>query len=63
MLIKFTVAKSGKVKGARAINQELPILEQEALRVVGAMPRWGPAHYEGRPVPYSLIVPITFSLD
>jgi hypothetical protein len=49
-----------------AIEQQSPsvkLLEQEALRVVNAMPQWLPAEKNGKKIPYYYTLPIIFRLQ
>jgi protein TonB len=38
-------------------------LEEEALRVVNAMPAWSPAKVNGVPVPTEYVLPVAFQLN
>lgn len=38
-------------------------LNEEALRVVNAMPRWEPAQVKGVPVPMDYVVPVRFGVS
>ena len=40
-----------------------PILDKEALRVVGLMPKWKPGRQKGKAVRVSYVVPVTFALN
>ncbi len=61
--IKFTIDIDGSiidVKVVRGISQEL---DNEAIRVVKAMPKWIPGKQRGRPVKTSYTIPVRFRLS
>ena len=65
VFIRFVIDKSGNI-----VNPELargiggcPECEQEALRIVRAMPKWKPAMVAGEPVKSLFYLPITFHLE
>lgn len=62
--IGFVVDKLGNVVDARILKgiKGGSLLDEEALRVVKAMPRWNPGINNGHLVNVSLTVPITFML-
>lgn len=43
VLVKFTVTPTGEIKNPEIVRPVDPSLEQEAIRVVLAMPAWVPA--------------------
>lgn len=43
--------------------ESLKLLEEEALRVVGAMPKWAPGKKDGLNVKVKMVVPIAFKLS
>ena len=60
--VGFVVTKTGSVtdvKLKRGINE---LLDEEALRVVKAMPDWVPGEKEGVPVNVGMVLPIAFKL-
>jgi TonB family protein len=61
--VTFIVSKSGKVADAKIARGVDPVLDQEALRVVNALPLWKPGIQRGKPVNVSYTVPINFSLQ
>jgi TonB family protein len=64
--VLFTVSPSGKVTDAR-VNESIAApgsgCQEEAVRVVGQMPRWIPAIQQGKPVAVRYQIPIRFALD
>ena len=62
VLIRFTVMSDGSIVNAyveKGIDEEC---DNEALRIVKAMPKWKPAIYEGKPVNVQYALPIYFKL-
>jgi periplasmic protein TonB len=60
--IKFMIDKEGNVQNATVMRGRYPSLDQEALRVVSAMPQWIPGAHNGRHVDVWLTLPIDFKL-
>jgi len=62
--ITFIVSKDGPVKDAKiARSSGYTILDDEAMRVINAMPKWTPGMQKGQAVNVSYTVPINFSLQ
>jgi TonB family protein len=61
--VSFLVETSGKVSDVHVLKGLGYGLDQQALRVVKAMPRWNPGRQSGRPVAVRYSLPIRFSLD
>lgn len=61
--ISFVVTKEGKVKGAKVIRGIGGGCDQEALRVVKAMPDWKPGKQAGKAVPVEFNLPVKFTLQ
>ncbi len=60
--VSFTVSGSGKVSDIRISKPVDPLLDAEALRVVGKMPDWKPGTQAGKPVEVKLNMPVEFIL-
>ncbi len=63
MYVTFVVSADGSVKNAKVVRGVDPVLDQEALRVVNAMPRWAPGKQRGQAVNVAYTVPISFVLQ
>ena len=63
VVIRFTVDAKGKVVNPTVIRSVDPMLDAEALRVVGKMPAWKPATVDGKPVDSQFVVPVSFNLS
>ena len=63
VVVNFVVTAGGKVKNVKAIRSVDPLLDKEAVRVIGMMPDWKPGRQRGKPVDVSYAVPVDFTLD
>lgn len=60
--VNFVIEKDGKVTEAKVLKGVDPLLDQEALRVVNASPKWRPAKVRGEKVRSSMTIPVEFKL-
>ena len=63
VIVQFVVMKDGSIANARVIRSVDPLLNAEALRVIGLMPKWKPGTQRGQAVNVKFTMPITFRLD
>jgi periplasmic protein TonB len=63
VVVKFVVDQTGQVTDVTILRGVDPALDQEALRVVRASPKWAPGKQRGRPVKVQFVFPITFVLQ
>lgn len=63
VLVSFTVSTSGKVENRYIFKSVHPLLDEEALRVIGLMPDWEPAFQNGKHVRGYFIQPISFAVE
>lgn len=63
VFIKFIVTKEGEVTDPVVKKGSSTALNQEALRVIKAMPDWEPGKKDGEKVNAYFILPIRFSLN
>jgi periplasmic protein TonB len=61
--IRFVVTRTGDVGEAKVMRAVDPLLEEEALRVVKALPKWTPGKNNGNPVNVWFIIPVKFKLQ
>ena len=63
--VAFTIAPSGELENVRVLSgiPKGEALNEEALRVVKAMPRWEPAQVKGVAVPMDYVLPVTFNVS
>lgn len=62
VMIDFIIDKDGKVTDARVVRGVDPELDEEALRVISASPKWKPGRMNGQKVRTSVTVPVEFRL-
>lgn len=60
---EFTVGSDGSVENIRVVKGIGFGCDEEAVRVIGLMPRWLPGKQSGRPVRVKFTLPITFQLE
>jgi len=61
--VSFVVSSKGKVKDVKILRGVESSLDNEAMRVVSAMPSWTPAENEGKKVACRMVLPINFKLQ
>jgi protein TonB len=62
VFVTFVVDKDGKVKDARILRGIAGGCDEEALRVIRAMPDWKPGKQNGRAVAVQYNLPVNFTL-
>ncbi len=62
VLVEFVVETNGSISSMEIKQSVHPLLDEEALRVIGIMPRWFPAMSDKQPIRVKYTVPITFRL-
>lgn len=62
VFVQFVVWKDGKIKDVKILRGVNKMLDDEAIRVVKAMPSWSPGKQRGKPVPVYFNLPIKFTL-
>lgn len=62
VVVAFIIDTDGEVREAKIVNSISKELDEEALRVVKASPRWKPGVQNNKPVRVQYQVPINFSL-
>ena len=63
VVVRFVIGSDGTVGDAKVVHGVDPLLDQEALRVINAMPKWIPGKQGGKAVAVRYMVPITFRQD
>lgn len=62
--VQFIIDEKGKVQDAKVISSRLGAgLDEEALRLVNAMPDWKPGMYGKKPVRVVYVLPVIFKLE
>jgi len=62
VIVAFIVEPDGSVSNAKLVRSVDPSIDQEALRLVGQMPKWNPGKRAGIPVRVRYCLPIKFKL-
>jgi TonB family protein len=63
ILCSFIVAADGSVSNIEVVKGLNPSLDNEAIRVLGLMPKWIPGENEGEKVNVKCLLPIDFTID
>ena len=62
VICDFVVERDGQVTDVKVIKAVDPSLDNEAVRVIQAMPKWKPGKQDGKPVRVKYALPISFKL-
>lgn len=60
--VKFVVSSDGSVTRIVVIGKVHPSLDEEAVRVISALPKWKPGRQNGEAVPVYYSIPVNFRL-
>ena len=63
VIVSFVVEADGRVTNAKVVKSVAPLLDAEALRVIGLMPRWEPGRQNGEAVRVKYTIPVAFRLQ
>ena len=63
MLVDFIIDETGKVQDVKVSRGVHESLDQEALRVVSASPKWRPGRHHGKKVKVAMTVAVDFRLE
>ena len=63
VMVGFIVEKDGSVNEVKVVKGIGGGCDEEAIRVVKAMPKWKPGKQKGKPVRVHFLLPITFKLQ
>lgn len=62
VVVSYVVSPTGKVEKVNIMHSAHPILDEEALRVIRALPVHKPGRQRGKAVPVQYTVPVKFNL-
>jgi TonB family protein len=62
VVVGFVVEPSGQVSTVKVMKSVHALLDQEAVKIISALPRFTPGYHEGKPVRVQMYVPVKFSL-
>ena len=63
VICQFVVTKEGKPADIKVVRGVSPVLDNEAVRVIKAMPAWTPGKQDGQAVNVRYTLPVTFRLQ
>ena len=63
VMVGFVVEKDGSISDVKVVKGIGGGCDEEAVRVVNAMPKWKPGMDKGKPVRVSYMMPFTFKLQ
>jgi len=58
--VNFVVGKDGRVENVRVVQSVNNTLDEDAMRIVRAMPKWNPAEHAGKKVPTTRTVIVRY---
>jgi len=62
VMMEFVVQKDGTLTDAKVLKPLGSGLDQEALRLIKAAPKWQPATFQNQPVKQKMVLPVLFQL-
>lgn len=63
VMVGFVVEPDGRISNVKVVRSKAAALDEEAIRVVKAMPKWKPGKQRGKAVRVQCQIPITFTLN
>lgn len=63
IIVEMIINKEGNITVPKVTRPVHPLLDAEAIRVIGSMPKWKPGTQKGQPVNVKYSVPIMFRLQ
>jgi len=61
--VNFIIEKDGKLTNATIVKSVDPLLDDEALKVINASPKWKPAKAKGQKIRSTMTIPVEFKLE
>lgn len=62
-IVQFVVDVDGSITDVRPVSRFYPACDDEAVRVISAMPKWNPGMQNGTPVKVYYTIPLKFKLQ
>ena len=62
VIMEFVVQADGRLTDARIVKRLGSGLDEEALRLIKAAPKWEPAVFQGKPIKQKMVLPVLFQL-
>ncbi len=63
VMVGFIIDKDGKMTNVEIVKGVHPLLDEQALKVVSASPKWRPGRRSGQKVSTSMTIPVEFRLE
>ena len=63
VIVGFVVSKTGNIEQVKVIRGIGGGCDEEAAKVIKSMPNWTPGKHNGKAVPVSYTVPVSFKLE
>ena len=63
VIVQMIIEKDGSITNTKVVRSVNPLLDQEAMRVIGMMPKWNPGKQRGQAVRVQYTLPVMFSLN
>ena len=63
VMVGFVLEPEGRISNVKVVRSKAAALDEEAIRVVKAMPKWKPGKQRGKAVRVQYQIPITFTLN
>ncbi|GAA3973420.1 energy transducer TonB [Mucilaginibacter dorajii] len=63
VVLSFVVEKDGRITEIKVTKSVVPVIDQEAVRVLNNSPKWVPGTMYGSPVRVQYSVPVSFALN
>lgn len=63
VLLQMIIDKEGNITNLKVAQGVDPLLDAEALRVIGSMPKWKPGTQKGMPVNVRYTIPVMFRVQ
>jgi TonB family protein len=62
--VQFGIDENGRISNVKTIGEKIGYgLEEEAVRVIAAMPKWTPGQVKGKNVKTWMVLPVTYRLE
>lgn len=62
VLMEFVIQKDGTLTDIKPVQRLGSGLDEEAIRLIKAAPKWEPATYQGQPMKQKMVLPVLFTL-
>ncbi len=63
VIVQFTIEKDGSVSDVKVVKSVDPLVDDQVVRAISAMPAWKPGMHEGKTVRVSYSLPFRFRLQ